>query len=1253
MNDLVFKAILAMDSYNRGYNAGIEDLGGVSSNLGNAIIIRQSDTRVGFADRNAGFYAIAYKLESGETVISYRGTDSLAGSAAAGGSDTVNGYGVATGKLDGKQALLAFQFYNSIARDLNDGVPGDPRTANISVTGHSLGGGLAGLVGAVYGKQGFLFDNMTFEQAAINMKTTSIAALKSEVYQGRTPWSETISSLPSSLLKTYFVDGEFLGFLRNGGMNPENAQKTPQLALDAGTDVTISDLNGGNDFLHLHSIATLTMVLYADTAGIPGDWGAAAKYFWPVAYDDDFASSFHDFSFQQGTMFRKGDFSGILRTALAYSAIDEGARPFGDTGIVSFFDDANNLGLSLKTSGVSQTLTAYASDISKAFVEYAGLLALNKVLRSSASDPVLSGVLSYSSAVNNRTLTVDLSDAAWKAANSGVLPEMAGPDGLIDRLVNDLAVNSDPRKYPHDIRGMMGALWGDATDRAFDRAVFAISESGTTQMAGSAAAKAGILIGGTGADVLTGSQGNDLLAGGRGSDRLISGKGNDILHGGAGDDTADYSGDPNAVSVTLAPSGHIVSDGWGGTDRLADIENLILTSKDDMLTVIGAPGMKIDAGAGIDTFSGSDSVVTDSAIYSIDSMTMILNAEKINRTSAGFTTVLALGHTYSGQIYLDYSQYAKPLTFNFAKNGISRDCNVHDGQKSDLLKLPVTKCEIIGTDRGDTFNLVGDVRIYTGKGNDLITSQLSPNQASGEIVYSGGNDIYKLVTRFDIRMDHTIKASDISFQKSPSDFTINIAGHGSIVMKDINDNYLAVAPKIYLWNNQYFEVSDPTHTLKGIPNDDRAPAPYSTNGDDIVTLAPSLPYSVASTGYGNDTVYGSSGSDNIISGFGDDLMYGYAGKDYFTAGWGNDRIFGGDGDDVIFAGGGDDFIDGGAGSDTIDGGPGYDVLSYQSFTSGITIDLAAGTVTDSAGRMDFLYSIEKIIGTDFGDTSKGGAGSDQFSVSPGMDAISDAGGNADVLLMASGVGIENLSFGTSGDDLKIIRTAGVYETIIKGQLGPDSSRIIETLQFDDGFSLNLSAFKSWRLGTSSADTMNGSSAADIILGRAGNDVINGNNGNDTLAGDAGADTIHGNIGADTLYGGSGNDKLYGDSGNDVLFGGTGSDRLIGGAGADVLTGGSGADRFVFDGSAASIDTIADFNRAEDILDLSYLLPGYDPAIHAITDYVQIVTSGTNSLVKVDLDGAGTVYAWTQVATLTGVTGLTDEAALMASGHLAA
>lgn len=118
MNTELFKAILAMDSYNRGYGQGINfgiNTDAVGITIGNATVLNNSSilkasdgvTRL---DIPEGFYAIAYNY-NGEAVISYRGTDeNVVSPWGTNGSDLLNGYGVGAGYPMAPQAFLALQF---------------------------------------------------------------------------------------------------------------------------------------------------------------------------------------------------------------------------------------------------------------------------------------------------------------------------------------------------------------------------------------------------------------------------------------------------------------------------------------------------------------------------------------------------------------------------------------------------------------------------------------------------------------------------------------------------------------------------------------------------------------------------------------------------------------------------------------------------------------------------------------------------------------------------------------------------------------------------------------------------------------------------------------------------------------------------------------------------------------------------------------------------------------------------------------
>lgn len=76
----------------------------------------------------------------------------------------------------------------------------------------------------------------------------------------------------------------------------------------------------------------------------------------------------------------------------------------------------------------------------------------------------------------------------------------------------------------------------------------------------------------------------------------------------------------------------------------------------------------------------------------------------------------------------------------------------------------------------------------------------------------------------------------------------------------------------------------------------------------------------------------------------------------------------------------------------------------------------------------------------------------------------------------------------------------------------------------------------------------------------------------------------------------------------------------------------------------------DFSTGQgDIIDIADVLTGYDLGIDAITDWVQITDNGTDTTLKIDQDGGANNFV--TVATLLGVTGLTDETALETAGIL--
>ncbi|WP_414463297.1 hypothetical protein [Hyphomicrobium sp. DY-1] len=133
-------AILAMDVYEQ-QTGGLN----VGNGIGNFSLGQNSG-------QSGAFFAQSYTF-SGGTVISYSGTN--------GPGDALLGWpGGLFNTSTAQEYIDAAQFYQSI-----NGNSTDPN-ANIFLTGHSLGGGLAGFVGSLYGVSAEIFDNINFLAAA-------------------------------------------------------------------------------------------------------------------------------------------------------------------------------------------------------------------------------------------------------------------------------------------------------------------------------------------------------------------------------------------------------------------------------------------------------------------------------------------------------------------------------------------------------------------------------------------------------------------------------------------------------------------------------------------------------------------------------------------------------------------------------------------------------------------------------------------------------------------------------------------------------------------------------------------------------------------------------------------------------------------------------------------------------------------------------------------------------------------------------
>ena len=171
------------------------------------------------------------------------------------------------------------------------------------------------------------------------------------------------------------------------------------------------------------------------------------------------------------------------------------------------------------------------------------------------------------------------------------------------------------------------------------------------------------------------------------------------------------------------------------------------------------------------------------------------------------------------------------------------------------------------------------------------------------------------------------------------------------------------------------------------------------------------------------------------------------------------------------------------GNDVINGRGGFDRADYNNdpaTTSGITVHLAAGTVTgDATVGTDTLISVEAVRGTNFADTydATGFSGTSANAGSLGtFNEVTGEGGDDTII----GNGNTRISFTNA--------TAGVTVDIAAGTASGDAS--VGTDHFT-----GVNAV----MGSMFADTLSGSAGNETFTGLGGNDVIDGRGGFDTVS----------------------------------------------------------------------------------------------------------------------------------------------------------
>ncbi|SDY83415.1 calcium-binding protein [Nitrosomonas sp. Nm33] len=406
-----------------------------------------------------------------------------------------------------------------------------------------------------------------------------------------------------------------------------------------------------------------------------------------------------------------------------------------------------------------------------------------------------------------------------------------------------------------------------------------------------------------------GTNGNDTLTGLDDVDDELRGLlGDDVLVGGGGKafDWASYVDAPSAVTVYLASG---TSSGGDGNDTLIGIEGIIGSNYNDTL-ISGDNGAALRGGLGNDILQGG--VGFDWAYYDDATSSVTVNL------AAGTSSGGAGNDTLNGIEGVIGSSYNDTLYGPNLRGGLGNDILQGDGYGwswayYDDATSSVTVNLVTGTSSGGAGNdtLSGIENITGSAYNDTLTGDGNYNTLDG----GKGND-----------------------------WLVGGLGYDSLNGGDGNDHLDGGEDDDNLTGGQGDDV------LQGGTGFDRA-----TYWDAISSVTVNLATGTASGGAGNDTLTGIEGI--TASGYNDTLIGDNS----------NNELNGGDGDDTVNGGDGDDTLRGEWGNDVLQGGNGFDWANYDSASSAVTVDLAAGTSSGGAGN-DTLNGIEGIVGSSYNDT---------------------------------------------------------------------------------------------------------------------------------------------------------------------------------------------------------------------------------------------------------------------------------------------
>lgn len=1039
-------------------------------------------------DNLGGFsYGVFRRMGTSEIVLAYAGSnEKLAADYI--GTNFPAALGLAS--IQVPNAALA---YERVLQKYGTDISG----SNITLTGHSLGGGLASVMAVWYNRPAVVFNEAPFQLTAANPVQLGIvrAFLAFHGYYNAA-MNNAISDFSNrkQIVENHYLQGEILEPVRIvfpavvGSINEPVTANTVDINSSIGERVK------------LHSQALLTTMLLSNEFR---NATYASSRVIPLLMDGNF------YAYDAGNSNQQNVLINFIRS-------EQGT---GDK-LSHFANDLHKLGTNIAGLNKAAQDAIIAQGIEWYYwqgTDYAG----QEFFNSSSG----SSLLQYTSNQGNDSSLDKTKNKAGSYLQTWLTP-----------IVKAHGVSYTAAFASHE-------QWTVVT-----------SGSGATATA-EKPSKTQIFIGAGGADTFTGGDLRDVMFAGAGADTLSGGAGDDDLNGGADNDTmnggagfdryriegSDTVQDSDGIGSLQTKSGARIA---GAVEKRADgsyaflSDPAITVTRDTDLTLTLADGTAVtvkgfkDGDLGINVNDAGRNPVTNRTILGD------LAPKDFDLATAGVQTRT----DELGNVIVDPSQPE-----------LNRIDTLYDSAGNDEIK------SFGGDDRIEA-SRGGDDRLDGGLGNDIVAGRAGDDIVIGGAGMDlmrgdGGRD--KLYAGAEVTLEAALAAQNDPASGLKGDF-LDGGANDDVLVGDVGNDAIAggAGGDILLGGAGDDNILGDLETSL-ITRDWTITRSVTTQGNTTVyTLNYSGVFADPQSGGGDDSIFGGAGVDWMMAADGDDYLDGGAGDDVLFGARGRDDLFGGSGNDKLNGDGanlalaehGDDYLDGedgddqlvgyggadqlfgGAGADELDGNQGIDYLDGEDgddllFGGEGGDDLFGGSGADflqGDSNVGMADSNDYLDGEDGDDIMLGMGGSDEMYGGAGADQMVGDNGGTDTS------GEADTMFGEAGNDY------------LDGQGGDDT--------IDGGADNDLV------LGGLGNDQLAGGAGNDQLQGGAGDDQQDGGEGSDVLFGEAGIDALYGGAGSDYLIGGEGDDTLDGGEGDDVYYYsmGEGNDRISDSGGTDWM-----------------------------------------------------------------------------------------------------